>query len=72
MKNFHIHRVIIQKNREVKYPFKRYNVKGSVICEKTVNTEGTFRNFTYVPLFDSVAGRLTKAECPSVCLCSNG
>jgi hypothetical protein len=73
MKYFHIHRVIIQKNREVKYPFKRYNAKESVICEnKTVNTGGTFRNFRHVPLFDSFAGRLTRAECISVCLCSNG
>jgi hypothetical protein len=58
-------------SRTGKNPFKRYNVKGNVICEKTVATEGTFRNFLSIPLFDNVVGRITRAECPSVCLDSN-
>ena len=55
-------------SRTGKNPFKRHNVKGNVICEKTVATEGTFRNFLSIPLFVNVVGRITRAECPSVCL----
>jgi len=39
--------------------------------KKTVATDGTYRNFLYIPLFENVVGGLTRAECPSVCLDPN-